>query len=64
MDPDTPIEDTSGQRGTRAAGKVRYLRLSEAAPGARRVRPIAALQTEYSLMSREPEGELFDTVLR
>ena len=62
--PTRPSRTQSGQRGTRAAGKVRYLRLSEAAPGARRVRPIAALQTEYSLMSREPEGELFDTALR
>ena len=48
------------------AGKVRYLGLSEAAPDtirrAHKVHPIAALQTEYSLWSREPEGELLDTV--
>jgi aryl-alcohol dehydrogenase-like predicted oxidoreductase len=48
------------------AGKVRHLGLSEAAPDtirrAQKVHPIAALQTEYSLWSREPEGELLDTV--
>ena len=48
------------------AGKVRYLGLSEAAPDtirrAHKVHPIAALQTEYSLWSRDPEGELLDTV--
>ena len=47
-------------------GKVRYLGLSEAAPDtirrAQTVHPIAALQTEYSLWSRDPEGELLDTV--
>ena len=47
------------------AGKVRYLGLSEAAPEtvrrAHAVHPIAALQTEYSLWSRDPEGELLDT---
>src|SRR5262245_25785197 len=48
------------------AGKVRFLGLSEAAPDtiqrAQSVHPIAALQTEYSLWSRDPEGELLDTV--
>jgi aryl-alcohol dehydrogenase-like predicted oxidoreductase len=48
------------------AGKVRYLGLSEAAPEtirrAHKVHPIAALQTEYSLWSRDPEGELLETV--
>ena len=48
-----------------AAGKVRYLGLSEAAPATLRrahaVHPIAALQTEYSLWSRDPEGELLAT---
>ena len=47
-------------------GKVRYLGLSEAAPDtirrAQKVHPIAALQTEYSLWSRDPEGELLETV--
>jgi aryl-alcohol dehydrogenase-like predicted oxidoreductase len=48
------------------AGKVRYLGLSEAAPDtirrAHAVHPIAALQTEYSLWSRDPEDELLDLV--
>jgi len=67
VDPDTPIEDTVGAMAELVrAGKVRYLGLSEAAPEtilrAHKVHPIAALQTEYSLWSRDPEGELFDTV--
>ena len=67
VDPDTPIEDTVGAMAELVdAGKVRYLGLSEAAPDtirrAHKVHPIAALQTEYSLWSREPEGELLDTV--
>ena len=67
VDPDTPIEDTVGAMAELVtAGKVRYLGLSEAAPDtirrAQKVHPIAALQTEYSLWSREPEGELLDTV--
>ena len=67
VDPDTPIEDTVGAMAELVhAGKVRYLGLSEAAPDtirrARKVHPITALQTEYSLWSREPEGELLDTV--
>jgi aryl-alcohol dehydrogenase-like predicted oxidoreductase len=67
VDPNTPIEDTVGAMADLVkAGKVRYLGLSEAAPDtirrAQKVHPIAALQTEYSLWSRDPEGELFDTV--
>jgi aryl-alcohol dehydrogenase-like predicted oxidoreductase len=67
VDRDTPIEDTVGAMAELVyAGKVRYLGLSEAAPDtirrAQKVHPIAALQTEYSLWSREPEGELLDTV--
>jgi aryl-alcohol dehydrogenase-like predicted oxidoreductase len=67
VDRDTPIEDTVGAMAELVqAGKVRYLGLSEAAPEtirrAHRVHPIAALQTEYSLWSRDPEGELLDTV--
>jgi aryl-alcohol dehydrogenase-like predicted oxidoreductase len=67
VDPDTPIEDTVGaMAGLIEAGKVRYLGLSEAAVDtirrAQKVHPIAALQTEYSLWSRDPEGELLDTV--
>jgi len=67
VDPDTPIEDTVGAMAELVdQGKVRYLGLSEAVPDtirrAQKVHPIAALQTEYSLWSREPEGELLDTV--
>lgn len=63
VDPNTPIEDTVGAMADLVtAGKVRYLGLSEAAPDTIRraysVHPIAALQTEYSLWSREPESEL------
>jgi aryl-alcohol dehydrogenase-like predicted oxidoreductase len=67
VDPETPIEDTVGAMADLVkAGKVRYLGLSEAAPQtirrAHKVHPIAALQTEYSLWSREPEDELLGTV--
>ena len=63
VDPNTPIEDTVGTMSRLVeAGKVRYLGLSEAAPATLRravaVHPIAALQTEYSLWSREPEDEI------
>jgi aryl-alcohol dehydrogenase-like predicted oxidoreductase len=63
VDPDTPIEDTVGAMADLVRqGKVRYLGLSEAAPAtirrAHAVHPITALQTEYSLWSREPEDEL------
>jgi len=66
VDDKTPIEDTVGaMAGLVAAGKVRYLGLSEAAPDtirrAHAVHPIAALQTEYSLWSRDPEDGLLDT---
>ena len=66
VDPAVPIEDTVGAMSALvAAGKVRYLGLSEAAPATLRravaVHPIAALQTEYSLWSRDPEGELLAT---
>ncbi len=66
VDPKTPIEDTVGAM-TRLvqAGKVRYLGLSEAAPATLRracaVHPILALQTEYSLWSRDPEMEILST---
>ena len=67
VDPETPIEDTVGAMADLVkAGKVRYLGLSEAAPQtirrAHQVHPISALQTEYSLWSRDPEDELLDTV--
>jgi aryl-alcohol dehydrogenase-like predicted oxidoreductase len=67
VDPNTPIEETVGAMAELVkAGKVRYLGLSEAAPEtirrAHAVHPITALQTEYSLWSREPEGEILPTV--
>ncbi|HVX38996.1 MAG TPA: aldo/keto reductase [Gemmatimonadaceae bacterium] len=67
VDPKTPIEDTVGAMADLvAAGKVRYLGLSEAAPQtirrAHAVHPISALQTEYSLWSRDPEDEILPTV--
>jgi aryl-alcohol dehydrogenase-like predicted oxidoreductase len=67
VDPNTPIEETVGAMAELVkAGKVRYLGLSEAAPKtirrAHAEHPIAALQTEYSLWSRDPEGELLATV--
>ncbi len=67
VDPDVPIEETVGaMAGLVAAGKVRHLGLSEAAPAtirrAHAVHPIAALQTEYSLFSRDPENEILTTV--
>lgn len=66
VDRDTPIEETVGAMADLVrAGKVRYLGLSEAAPAtvrrACKVHPIAALQTEYSLWSRDPEQELLAT---
>jgi aryl-alcohol dehydrogenase-like predicted oxidoreductase len=67
VDRTVPIEETVGAMADLVqAGKVRYLGLSEARPETIRrayaVHPIAALQTEYSLWSREPEGELLQTV--
>ena len=63
VDPDTPIEETVGAMGELVTeGKVRFLGLSEAAPATLRrghaTHPITALQTEYSLWSRDPEDEL------
>ena len=60
VDNDTPIEDTVGAMAELVkAGKVRHIGLSEASPAtlrrAHRVHPVAALQTEYSLWSRDPE---------
>ncbi|MDF2974591.1 MAG: aldo/keto reductase, partial [Microvirga sp.] len=60
VDPETPIEDTVGAMADLVRqGKVRYLGLSEAGPQtirrAHAVHPITALQTEYSLWSRDPE---------
>ena len=67
VDPRTPIEDTVGAMADLVnAGKVRHLGLSEAAPAtirrAAKVHPITALQTEYSLWSRDPEDEILPTV--
>jgi aryl-alcohol dehydrogenase-like predicted oxidoreductase len=67
VDPETPIEETVGAMAELVkAGKVKHLGLSEAAPAtirrAHAVHPITALQTEYSLWSREPEDEILETV--
>jgi aryl-alcohol dehydrogenase-like predicted oxidoreductase len=66
VDPNVPIEETVGAMGELVKeGKVRFLGLSEAAPATLRrghaAHPITALQTEYSLWSREPEDELLAT---
>src|SRR5690348_9504460 len=66
VDPETPIEDTVGAMAELVkAGKVRYLGLSEAAPATIRraaaVHQIAALQTEYSLWTRDPETGALET---
>ena len=63
VDPKTPIEDTVAAMARLVEqGKIRYLGLSEAAPATLRrthaVHPITALQTEYSLWSRDPEDEI------
>jgi aryl-alcohol dehydrogenase-like predicted oxidoreductase len=66
VDPNTPIEDTVGAMAELVKqGKVRHLGLSEAAPAtmrrAEKVHPIAALQTEYSLWTRDPEDQVLPT---
>ncbi|OYV99282.1 MAG: aldo/keto reductase [Deltaproteobacteria bacterium 37-65-8] len=66
VDPETPIEETVGAMADLVReGKVRYLGLSEAAPATIRracaVHPIAAMQTEYSLWTRDPEAEVLPT---
>ena len=66
VDTETPIEETVGAMAELVrAGKVRHLGLSEAAPRtirrAHATHPIAALQTEYSLWSRDPEDEILPT---
>ncbi|MBX6762111.1 MAG: aldo/keto reductase [Rubrobacteraceae bacterium] len=66
VDPDTPVEETWGaMKELVEAGKVRYLGISEAAPEtirkAHAVHPVTALQTEYSLWSRDPEDEILPT---
>jgi aryl-alcohol dehydrogenase-like predicted oxidoreductase len=66
VDPETPIEETVGAMAALVQeGKVRFLGLSEAAPATLRrahaVHPISALQTEYSLWTRDPEAEVLPT---
>ena len=66
VDPGTPIEETVGAMAQLVReGKIRYLGLSEASPATLRrahaVHPIAALQTEYSLWTRDPEDEVLKT---
>jgi aryl-alcohol dehydrogenase-like predicted oxidoreductase len=66
VDTDVPIEETVGaMAGLVRQGKVRFLGLSEAAPAtirrAAKVHPIAALQSEYSLWTRDPEAEIIPT---
>src|ERR1700753_2748471 len=67
VDPDTPIEETAGALGELIdEGKILHYGLSEAAPAtirrARAVRPVTALQTEYSLWNRDPESEILPLV--
>ena len=67
VDPSTPIEDTVGaMAGLVEQGKVRFLGLSEASPAtirrAHAVHPISAIQSEYSLWTRDPEDAVLETV--
>jgi aryl-alcohol dehydrogenase-like predicted oxidoreductase len=67
VDPETPIEETIGAMGELVAeGKVRFLGISEASPEtirrAHAVHPLSALQTEYSVWARQPEGEILPTI--
>jgi aryl-alcohol dehydrogenase-like predicted oxidoreductase len=67
VDADTPIEETVGAMAELvAAGKAKHLGLSEAGPEtirrAHAVHPITALQSEWSLWTRDPEGEVLETV--
>ncbi|MCB9558480.1 MAG: aldo/keto reductase [Deltaproteobacteria bacterium] len=69
VDPETPIEETVGAMADLVkAGKVRFIGLSEADPEtivrAHAVHPLSALQTEYSLWSREVESEILPTLQR
>jgi len=69
VDPNTPIEETVGAMADLVkAGKVRHLGLSEADPQtiarAHAVHPISALQTEYSLWSRDVEADILPTIRR
>jgi aryl-alcohol dehydrogenase-like predicted oxidoreductase len=67
VDPRVPIEETVGAMAELVrAGKVRYIGLSEASPAtvrrAHKVHPITAVQTEYSLFTRDPEDDLLPTL--
>ncbi|WP_043440425.1 aldo/keto reductase [Arthrobacter sp. L77] len=67
MDPSVPVEDTMGALASLVEeGKIRHIGLSEAAPAtirrAHAVHPVTALQTEYSLWSRDPEREILPLV--
>lgn len=67
VDPDVPMEDVAGTvKDLIAAGKVRWFGMSEAGAGSIRrahaVQPVAALQSEYSLWTREPEAEILPTL--
>jgi aryl-alcohol dehydrogenase-like predicted oxidoreductase len=67
IDPSVPVEEMIGAMAQLVKeGKVKYLGLSEASPASIRkahaVHPITALQSEYSLLTRDPEGEIIDTV--
>jgi aryl-alcohol dehydrogenase-like predicted oxidoreductase len=69
VDPKTPIEETVGAMAELVkAGKVRYIGLSEADPEtiarAHKVHPVSALQTEYSLWSRDVETDILPTIQR
>ena len=69
VDPNTPIEDTVGVLAELVSeGKVLHIGLSEASPDtirrAHAVHPVAALQTEYSLWTRDPEAELLPLLRR
>ena len=67
VDPNTPVEETVGAMADLVReGKVRHIGLSEASARTLRransVHPVTALQSEYSLWSRDPEGEIMDTL--
>ncbi|MFF7747767.1 aldo/keto reductase [Streptomyces sp. NPDC007971] len=67
IDPETPVEETVGALSELIEeGKIRHYGLSEAAPAtirrAHAVHPVAAIQTEYSLWTRDPEAEVLPTV--
>ncbi|VTR75820.1 aldo/keto reductase [Cellulomonas hominis] len=67
VDPDLPVEDVAGTVGELVAeGKVRHLGLSEASAGtirrAHAVHPVTAVQSEYSLWTRDPEAEVLPTL--